>query len=101
MENRLFNIIKTFEENLIAVRILSDTEIEEKAHHIAAELKYNDGNVMTVPFIWYEGDDYIFTPWDWQDCNPLEADAIEDIQWRLNGTEKSCVILNGLPRLIY
>lgn len=99
MEKQLFNIIKTFEENLIAVRILSDTEVEEKAHHIVAELKYKD-IVITIPLIWYEGEDYIFTPWDWRDYNPLEADAIEDIQWRLNGTEKSCIILNGLPRLI-
>ena len=55
MEKKLFEIINSFEGQLISVDIISDTEIEEKAHHIVAELKYNDGNVMQVPFIWYEG----------------------------------------------
>ena len=55
---------------------------------------------MSVPFIWYEGDDFIFTPRDWQACNPLEADAIEGIPWRINDTEIPAIILNGLPRLL-
>lgn len=100
MEKKLFEIINSFEGQLISVDIISDTEIEEKAHHIVAELKYNDGNVMQVPFIWYEGEDFIFTPWDWQGYNPLEADAIEDIRWRVNATEQVGIMLNGLPRLI-
>ena len=95
------DIIKSLDANIVSVDIISDTAIEEKAHHIVAELKYNDGTDIAIPFIWYEGEDFIFTPWwDWQDCNPLEADAIEDIRWRVNATEKEGVMLNGLPRLI-
>ena len=100
MEKKFFQIINSFEAQLISLDIISDTLIEEKVHHIVAELKYNDGIVISVPLIWYEGEDFIFTPWDWQDCNPLEADAIEDIRWRVNDTEKEGVMLNGLPRLI-
>lgn len=100
MEKKLFELIDSFEAQLISLDIISDTKIEEKAHHIVAELKYNDGNVMSVPFIWYEGEDFIFTPWDWQDYNPLEAAAIEDIRWRVNDTEIEGVMLNGLPRLL-
>ena len=100
MKEILLDIMKSLDENIVSLDIISDTEIEEKVHHIVAELKYNDGNVMSVPFIWYEGEDFIFTPWDWQDYNPLEADAIEDIRWRVNATEKEGVMLNGLPRLV-
>lgn len=54
---------------------------------------------MTVPFVWYVGEEWLFTPWDWQSYPSNEPEDIESIKWRVNDTNKAGIILNGLPRI--
>lgn len=92
-----------FEENLLDVEILEQKEIEEGAFFVMARLEFNDAAVdryMTLPFVLYDNEDWIFTPCDWQDdFSNITADAIPEIEWRVNNTEQQGFIIDGLPRL--
>lgn len=100
MTNEKLLSLLSFEQGLESVRIISDTEVEPFAHHIVAELRYGDDYPLTLPFIWYEAEDWLFTPWDWQGYPSTSPDDIEDIDWRVNDTRDKAIILNGLPRLL-
>ena len=84
---------------LQSVHINKQYKIEEKGIFISAELFYNDEFSMTVPFVWYVGEEWLFTPWDWQSYPSNEPEDIESIKWRVNDTDKAGIILNGLPRI--
>lgn len=94
----LFDLL-SFEDELESVQIISETELEGSAVFISAELSY-PGEKMNVPFIHYEGKDWLFTPWDWQSLPAVfDESVIEDIVWRVNGTEQEAIMFEGLPML--
>ncbi|MDE5807513.1 MAG: hypothetical protein K2H76_05300, partial [Muribaculaceae bacterium] len=93
----LFDLL-SFENDLESVEIVSETELGETASFILARLFY-PGEELTVPFIHYEGKDWIFTPSDWQGRLPTDASEIDTIEWRVDNTETEGVIFEGLPLL--
>lgn len=99
MTNNELLTLLSFEKDLESVNIISQSEIEEDASHIVAELNYADGTIYKLPFIWYQGKEWIFTPYDWQSYPSILLDDIESIQWRVNNTEDEGIMINGLPRL--
>jgi Predicted transcription factor, homolog of eukaryotic MBF1 len=91
-----------FEENLLDAEILEQKEIEQGVSFVMARLEFDDAieRYMTLPFVVYDNEDWIFTPWDWQDdFSNITADAIPDIRWRINNSEKEGIIFDGVPRL--
>lgn len=98
MSNEKLRKLLSFEANLKKVEILSQTKLEKNAYHIAARLTYPD-YVYEVPFVWYKGEEWLFTPDDWQSYPSLEVEDIPKIPWRVNDTDISAILLNGLPRL--
>ncbi|WP_298110491.1 hypothetical protein [uncultured Bacteroides sp.] len=90
----------SFDSNIQHVEIISDTEVEERAHHIVAKLTLADGTSMVLPFIWYDGEEWLLTPWDWQSEPSTSINDIDSITWRVNDSEKEATIVNGLPRLL-
>lgn len=93
----LFDLL-SFESGLNAVSIISQTELKDNATFIVATLEYA-GQTLTVPFIHYSGEDFIFTPSDWQGYTPKSPDDIEDVEWRVNDTSHTAIMLGGLPRI--
>lgn len=92
--------ILSFDSNIQQIEIISDTEVEERAHHIVAKLTLADGTSMVLPFIWYDSEEWILTPWDWQAEPSTSINDIDSITWRVNDSEKKATIVNGLPRLL-
>ena len=87
-----------FEENLLDAEILEQKEIEQGVSFVMARLEFDDAieRYMTLPFVVYDNEDWIFTPWDWQDdFSNITADAIPDIRWRINNSEKKGSYLTG------
>lgn len=96
---QLFDLLK-FEPDLAKVEICRQEENQDLgAEFIVAELTYTDGITMLVPFVYYAGNDWIFTPRDWQGALPTSMDQAATIDWRVNGTDTEGIILNGLPML--
>lgn len=92
--NRLFS----FEENLESVKVKKEFQLGNNAVMLVCVLDYPEFS-MTVPVIYYEGKDWIFTPCDWQSVLPETPEEIGNIDWRINDTETEAVIFNGLPML--
>lgn len=89
---------------LRTVEIIQDVEVGEGAHFLRAELTYDygddDENTIVVPFIKYDGEDWLFTPWNWRASDFVTEPAeITDIDWRVNDTTRLGIMYNGLPRL--
>lgn len=95
---KLFDLL-SFETELADVEILRDEELRYDASFIVAKLIYENGDTMIVPFIHYPGNDWIFTPCDWQGKLPMMADEIDTIDWRVNDTDTEALIFDGLPML--
>ncbi|MDE6026669.1 MAG: helix-turn-helix domain-containing protein, partial [Muribaculaceae bacterium] len=93
----LFDLL-SFETDLESVKIVSETELGQAGSFIIAQLLYMDGE-LTVPFVHYEGKDWLFTPSDWQGKLPSDASEIDTITWRVDNTEMEGVIFEGLPML--
>ena len=88
-----------FEENLESVEIKSQIQLAHDATFIVAELEFNPEMVMQVPFIHYSGQDWIFTPYDWQGWLPENEEDIDRIDWRVNDTDTEGIMFDGLPML--
>lgn len=99
-EEELFAIIQAFEDKLCDLHIIQIWDINDDADFILAKLEYEDDD-YTIPFIHYKGKDWVFTPWDWQSYLPQSPDEIEDIKWRVNGTEIEGIMIDGLPRVLF
>lgn len=86
------------------MNIVKQEELKGEAWFILALLEYkdSDGNYgMYVPFIAYNGEDFIFTPWDWQAFDEnCTAEEVCDIEWRVNDTDHKAIIMDGLPRVL-
>lgn len=101
----LFDLLSFEVENgLKTVGIIQDVELGDGAHFLRAELTYDYGedsiDTIVVPFIKYDGEDWLFTPWDWQASDFVTSPAeITDIDWRVNDTARHGIMYNGLPRL--
>lgn len=95
----LYNIL-SFDKNITSVEILSQQLVSEQAYHLVVKLLLSDGDSLNIPIIWYKGEDWVFTPWDWQSFPSTRIDEIENITWRVNDTDKTAIIINGLPRLL-
>ncbi len=88
-----------FEKDLQNVKIITLEEFEN-GEFILSFLSYKDGTGMYVPFVAYDMEDFIFTPWDWQSFDDnFTAKDIETVEWRVDNTNKKGIIMNGLPRL--
>lgn len=98
MTNETLMSLLDFEEALQSAEIIREEELADGATFIVAELTYPD-QPMTVPFVHYDGADWIFTPWDWQELLPVESDNIGIIRWRVDDTDTEGVVVDGLPRL--
>ena len=109
MTNEQFFELICFEEGLEGVEIISQENVGEdmgvNAVFVRAKLIFPEGMEVAlsepriVPFIWYEGNNWIFTPWDWQGWLPETAEDIDRINWRVNDTSNEGIIYNGLPML--
>lgn len=99
MTNEELTGLLDFEEALTTAEIVSEYECAHGAVFVVARLTYNDGDVITVPFVHYNGAEWIFTPWDWQGVTPETPDEIDSITWRVDNTETEGVIFDGLPML--
>lgn len=104
MENSELKSLLHFEgEALSSVNILSCEEVEPNALFIVADLQYNTGEILRVPFVYYSDENILFTPWDWQAPELPEnanKEGIENIKWRVEDTADEGIILHGLPRLL-
>lgn len=87
-----------FVPNLKSVNINSQSQLGHDALFVVAELTCSDGD-MAVPFVYYAGQDWIFTPYDWQGWLPSTAEDIAETRWRVDDTEVMAVIYDGLPKL--
>ena len=105
---QLFELL-CFEEGLESVEIVSQQRVGKdmgvNAVFVRAKLIFPEGMEVAlsepriVPFVWYEGTNWIFTPWDWQGELPVTAEDIDRINWRVNDTSNEGLIFNGLPML--
>lgn len=100
MTINILSELLSFDSNIHQIEIISDNEVEERAHHIVAKLTLADGTSMVLPFIWYDSEEWILTPWDWQSEPSTSINDIDSITWRVNDSEKKATIVNGLPRLL-
>ncbi len=102
---QLFGILREFVPGITSANIVKSYPLENQATLLMADLHLNDDNavsdVMRVPFVHYEGKDWLMTPFDWQDDNlsNITPDTIQDISWRVDSTETEAVIFDGLPML--
>lgn len=96
-QKELFDLL-SFETELKQVQIVSQTELKNDATFIIADLGY-DGETMRVPFIHYAGNNWLFTPWDWQGWLPSDPSEIEKIDWMVNDTGIEALMFDGLPCL--
>ena len=94
--DRLLQLL-SFDGALQSVEIINEVEVGDGLF-ITAQLNYPDEQ-MTVPFVYFEGSEWIFTPSDWQGVLPQTPEDIDTITWRVNNTEQEGIILDGLPRL--
>lgn len=92
--NDLINLL-SFDADLQDAEIISTKELDNGAMLIIARLYYPNGE-MTVPFIHYDGEDWIFTPHDWQQPG-INATPVAEIEWRINDTDTAGIMLNGQP----
>ena len=99
LEESLYDLLSSFETNLESVRILGTETLARDAIFIRAELGYPDFD-MIVPFVWYEGKDWLFAPRDWQSAEWLRtSDEIDQIDWYVNTTDIEGIIYEGIPML--
>lgn len=98
-EGMLFVIVSAFEAELGELTILEAERIGHGGWFFNCRLFYEDGMKMDVPFVYYEGNDWVFTPCDWQGKLPGKADEIDTIGWRVDDTETEGIIFDGQPVL--
>ena len=98
MTNEYLQALLDFEEDLNFVEIISKQEIKHNGMFIFARLDYGK-TAMTVPFVYYAGQDWLFTPRDWQGKLPESVEEIPDTEWRVNDTGVEGVIFDGVPML--
>lgn len=98
MTNEELLSLLDFEQDLQSVAITNEEPLKNGAHFVVAVLTFRD-DTMTVPFVYYAGEDWIFTPWDWQSWLPSTPEEIAEIKWRVDDTETEGVIFDGQPML--
>lgn len=99
MNNELLKIRLSFEPDLNTVEIIDCIELDPGTYFIRATLGYPDQE-MIVAFVYYQSDDILFTPWDWQGDMPESPEEIENIEWRVDNSTIRGINLNGLPSLL-
>lgn len=93
----------SFDEAISGVEILKEEHPESGVTFVVAEIQTDTLGAMIVPFIIPDNEDWIFTPWDWQDGQftaNYHIDDVQDVEWRVNDTNQIGYIVNGLPRLL-
>lgn len=99
MTNERLLELLSFEESVKSVEIKSQQELHGNATFIIADLDCGKDGIFTIPIIHYEGEDWVFTPNDWQGRVPETPEEIDSIDWYANALGKEGIILNGLPCL--
>lgn len=100
MTNADLLTLLSFDQGIESVNIISEVALKDDATFILAELQLTDGS-MTVPFVHYKGEDWLFTPSDWQEpwfANATPSD-VEGITWRINDTDTEAMMLGDQPRI--
>lgn len=94
-------IIMLFPDEYVnKVNVLSINNLEDNAYFIRVELHFaKDCDEMTIPVIYYDDAEWVFTPVDWQGWLPVEPEDIDRIEWMINTTGTKALNLNGLPRV--
>lgn len=95
---RLLDLL-SFEESVKSVEIKNQQELHDNATFIVADLDCGKYGIFTIPVIHYEGEDWVFTPNDWQSWVPTTPEEIDSIDWYANALGKEGINLNGLPTL--
>ncbi len=98
MTNEQLLDLLPFEENLSSVEIISQEDLQNDAIFVVAKLSYPDG-FITVPFVYYAGKTWLFTPCDWQGQLPSAPEGVDQTAWRVNDTDVEAVMFEGLPML--
>lgn len=86
-------------KGLKSAEIVEESEVKDGATFAIVNLDI-DGDTWTVPAVHYEGEDFIFTPWDWQGWMPGTPEEIDQAEWRVNATKQLAVNMDGLPRIL-
>lgn len=71
--------------------------LHDGATYYYVSIQLDDDGTMDIPVIHYEGEDWVFTPWDWQSCFAGDASDVETVRWRAG--EQEAIMMDGLPRL--
>lgn len=93
----------SFDEAISGAKILKEEHPESGVTFVVAEVQTDALGAMIIPFIIPDNEDWIFTPWDWQDgllTANFTLDDVQDIEWRVNNTNQIGYVINGLPRLL-
>lgn len=101
VEDMLFAFVSAYESDsdLETLTILNAEKLSYGGWFYNCRLIYTDGMMMEVPFVHYEGEDWIFTPCDWQGKLPAFASDIDKIDWRVDDTDTEGIIFEGQPML--
>lgn len=91
------DIFDSFDDDYISLNIEEARTLKHDATLYILDIDYPDEK-MRIPVIHYEGQNWVFTPWDWQSL-PTDLTDIEAIDWRLNNTEEEGIMFDGLPML--
>ena len=99
IKQNVLMILLSFENELVTVNYIKIEDIDNGAYFIVAELIYPN-HTMRIPLVYYLGENWIFTPCDWQQGNlPTTQSEIPIIEWRVNNTDKEGINFNGVPML--
>lgn len=93
----------SFDETISGAKILKEEHPESGVTFVVTEVQTDALGAMIVPFVIPDNEDWIFTPWDWQDgrlTSDFCLDNAQDIEWRVNNTDQIGSVVNGLPRLL-
>lgn len=98
----LLKLVQVCDNLVESVEILKEYPLEDSATMYLAKVSCSD-SYLEIPVIHYAGEDWVFSPHDWQEgwlseCTPEDIWDVDWIARMPDGTERYAVMLNGLPR---
>lgn len=87
------------EEGLEEVEIVKAWELPYNAELVLVKLTF-ETNDLTIPVVHHKGQDWLITPWDWQeDFSRICPEDVENHNWRYNITDEEAVVYEGVPMM--